>query len=281
MNFQTALNLGRISNLPTVWSNVLAGMVLAGVQTPPVATVILLLASCSLMYVGGMYLNDAFDAEIDTKERADRPIPRGEVSRALVMVLGFGMLALGLLLLAGFSNRTLVTGGLLAAAILFYNWYHKNNPLSPVVMGLCRFLVFGLAGYAVTTQPDMALLWGALAVWSYVIGLTYVARQENLNQIGSLWPLVFLVLPVGFGVWHAPDLWGVVMLGLFAGWAVYALTFLAQDGRNVPKSVVSLIAGISLLDASLMMLVQAYGPAILAFLCFLATIAGQRSVRGT
>jgi hypothetical protein len=38
------------------------------------------LLSVSLIYVAGMYLNDAFDRDYDAAERPTRPIPSGEVS---------------------------------------------------------------------------------------------------------------------------------------------------------------------------------------------------------
>ena len=59
---RTALRLGRVSNLPTVWTNVMAGMALGGAALRPSVVVPLALA-VSLFYVAGMWLNDAFDAE--------------------------------------------------------------------------------------------------------------------------------------------------------------------------------------------------------------------------
>ena len=59
-----ALKLGRISNLPTVWTNSLVGVVLAGGSVRDPRMPILLVAT-SLLYTGGMYLNDAFDAHFD------------------------------------------------------------------------------------------------------------------------------------------------------------------------------------------------------------------------
>ena len=32
-----------------------------------------------MFYIGGMYLNDAFDRDIDARERPERPIPSGHV----------------------------------------------------------------------------------------------------------------------------------------------------------------------------------------------------------
>ena len=56
MTLRTAFALGRVSNLPTVWSNVLAGTILAGGTLDPLRTTILMVAM-SLLYVAGMYLN--------------------------------------------------------------------------------------------------------------------------------------------------------------------------------------------------------------------------------
>src|SRR5690606_23727822 len=44
-----------------------------------------------------------------------------------------------------------------------------------------------------------SLLAGAAVVWAYVIGLTYVAKQEKLGRVASLWPLLFLAAPFVYG----------------------------------------------------------------------------------
>ena len=91
MNWAVAFKLGRVSNLPTVWTNTLAAIILAG-AAPLAPQPLPLLLAMTLFYVGGMYLNDAFDANIDARERPERPIPSGQISRASVYGLGFGML---------------------------------------------------------------------------------------------------------------------------------------------------------------------------------------------
>ena len=73
---ETLLKLGRVSNLPTVWTNVLAGTVLAGGAPLSAATGIVVLAM-SMFYIGGMFLNDYCDRTIDALERPRRPIPAG------------------------------------------------------------------------------------------------------------------------------------------------------------------------------------------------------------
>jgi 4-hydroxybenzoate polyprenyltransferase len=74
MTANVALRLGRVSNVPTVWTNALAGVVLADGALGLGGAVRLGIA-LSLFYVGGMYLNDAFDHAIDARERPTRPGP--------------------------------------------------------------------------------------------------------------------------------------------------------------------------------------------------------------
>ena len=99
------LLLGRISNLPTVWTNVLAGMLLAGAPLHP-AGLALIAVSMSLIYTAGMWMNDACDAGADARARADRPIPSGDVTVAEVWA---GVVAL---VVAGACTATAVVGGI-------------------------------------------------------------------------------------------------------------------------------------------------------------------------
>ncbi len=295
MTLRDALVLGRVSNLPTVWTNTLVGLVLAGGTAGDIRILPLLLA-LSLFYLGGMYLNDAFDAGLDAVERPERPIPSGRISRGSVFALGFAMLGGGLALLlwlgfgiAGGTGYWPAAAGLaLAAAILFYDWHHKNNPLSPLVMGLCRVLVYVTAGLSVAV-PLPATLWlGAGALLCYLIGLTYIAKQENLARVANLWPLGFLAAPVAYGAvliagqpWTALPWLALPWLALIA-WVARALWFLRRRGPgDIPRAVTSLLAGICLLDAVLIAGAGAPGLALLAVLAFPVTVMFQRYVPAT
>jgi 4-hydroxybenzoate polyprenyltransferase len=245
----------------------------------------------SLFYVAGMYLNDAYDAEIDARERPERPIPSGEVSAETVFTLGFGMMALGLALLGwvGFgvaagTGLGPVMGGLgLGAAIVLYNRRHKDNPLSPVLMGLCRVLVYVTAGLAVADALPPALVTGALLLLCYLIGLTYVAKQETLEEVRNLWPLLFLGAPVVYALGRLLESSTAAVLSLaFILWVGVALWFLRRrQPGDVPRAVISLIAGISLLDAVLIAGAGALSVAWLAVAGFALTLALQRFVPGT
>ena len=171
MKLRTALRLGRVSNLPTVVTNVLAGCMLSTTGFS-LAVYAGLCVAMVLAYVGGMYLNDAFDRDFDARVRPERPIPSGEVTAANVFGLGFGMLAaaLGCVVLVvtrGAGGSTLAASSsmlALAGTIVFYDLYHKQNPFSPIVMGACRVLVYLTAGLSVAAwPPSTPLLWGCAA----------------------------------------------------------------------------------------------------------------------
>jgi 4-hydroxybenzoate polyprenyltransferase len=290
MNLAVALRLGRVSNLPTVWTNTLAGIVLAGGHGADRRTLPLMVA-LSLFYVAGMYLNDAYDAEIDARERPERPIPSGQVSAETVFTAGFAMMALGLALLAwtgyGVTGGTAigpVMGGLgLGAAIVLYNRRHKDNPLSPVLMGICRVLVYVAAGLAFVPDLPTPLWIGAVLLLCYLIGLTYVAKQETLGEVRNLWPLLFLGAPLVYALAAALRSPTATVLGAaFVLWVGVALWLLRRrQPGDVPRAVVSLIAGIALLDAVLIAGAGEIGIAWLAVAGFLLTLALQRFVAGT
>jgi 4-hydroxybenzoate polyprenyltransferase len=282
VKLRTALRLGRVSNLPTVWTNTLAGAVLAGAGGFGAELAVMLLAF-SLFYTGGMFLNDAFDAEFDAAQRPERPIPSGEVSGREVFGYGYGMMAGGAALLAWIGVAPALAGLALAAAITFYDWNHKKNLFGPVVMGLCRVLVYVGAGLCYTLAPPAALWIGAALMLCYLIGLTYVAKQENLGKVENLWPLAFLAAPVAYGAWLAvaQAVVGLFWL-LFSGWMLVALWFLRRRRKgDIPRAVVSLIAGISLLDAMLIAGTGSVALAVFALAGFGVTLFFQRYIAGT
>ena len=289
MTPSVALRLGRVSNLPTIWTNVLAAAVWLGASPVRPATLALMLAM-SLFYVAGMYWNDAFDAAHDRDHRPSRPIPAGLASVATVFGLGAAMAAAGLAILLWLGLRSGGTGpagplggAALIGAILVYDVWHKGNPAGPILMALCRVLVYVTVAATLTGGLSRGVEAIAAVAFCYLVGLTYAAKQEDLKQPGRLWPLIFLA---------APFAWGVpVLAGLPAGAAiyvallaavVYALSHMVRPGRaNIPRVVSVLLAGICLLDA---LFIGAAGRPMLAgvaALGFVLTLLLQRSIPGT
>lgn len=175
------LLLSRVSNLPTVWSNVIAGMVggsRAGDLAAGQPETVSLFVAASAFYTAGMFLNDAFDVRFDRSARPERPIPRGEVGVGEAFAAGGGLLAVGLGLLWPHPTA-MVLGVFLAAAIVFYDARHKGSVAAPLVMGACRGLVYLVA--AATGQITLAAWIGAGVMLVYVSGLTVVAKRAGAD----------------------------------------------------------------------------------------------------
>lgn len=280
--WRTALKLGRVSNLPTVWSNVIAATVLAGGTSLHLGAMLAL--AISLMYVGGMYLNDAFDRDIDARERPERPIPAGEISADAVYIAGFALLGLGALLLASVNSGAALAGLALGAAIVVYNWHHKGNALAPFVMGLCRALVYVAAAVGVSTTLPMPVLLAAAATFVYVAGLTYAARMEGLDRIGTLWPLLMLIAPLAVAVSLSGNIsmpFGIAVLAFIAAAVRIAQLLMRRGPGDISRAVALLIAGIAINDALLASTTGVDHAAYACLACFALTLFFQRYVPAT
>jgi len=173
---------------------------------------------------------------------------------------------------------------LLAGTIVAYDFHHKRNPVAPLVMGACRALVYAATAAALTGGVPMLVVVAAVAVAAYVAGLTYAARQENLDKVGNLWPLALLVAPmvVAAGAFrHGFD--AIAIHLLLVGWTGAAAYHLAKRpaAGSVSRAVAWLIAGISLCDAALLASIGTITPALVAIGGFFLTLVSQKYVAGT
>jgi 4-hydroxybenzoate polyprenyltransferase len=291
----TLLTLGRTSNLPTVWSNLLCGTVLSGRPAEPLLLLLLLVVG-SLFYEGGMFLNDAFDAEIDARERPGRPIPAGLAKRSTVYWVGGGLLLAGFALLlaaaaAGLLAHalgTLMAGAGTVLAILVYNRWHKGHAFSPIVMGACRAGLYLMAALATSTALSQPVLLGAAALLLYVVGLTHVARFETSSLVARAWPTALLLAPLALALYELTrsafaTAWSSWLLfALLLLWILHCLRFaLGPPPRKIPRAVVRLITGIALADA---LFISVYGAPLLtlpALGAFAVTLRWQRRIPGT
>jgi 4-hydroxybenzoate polyprenyltransferase len=190
--FRVWLVLARASNLPTVWSNCIAGCWLGGWNTP--SALLLLCLSATLLYSGGMFLNDACDVAFDAQHKRERPIIAGLATRRFVAVTGSGLLFGGILLAGNINHRALAFSIILAAAILLYDLTHKRISWAPVIMAACRFLLYcTAASVGINGITPRALLFAA-ALAAYILGVSYPARTETgVSDSGRFWPWLLCV----------------------------------------------------------------------------------------
>jgi 4-hydroxybenzoate polyprenyltransferase len=206
----------------------------------------------------------------------------GEIHPGTVCAIGFVLLAVGVVLMVPSGLAATLCGLLLAANVVLYDVWHQGNPLSPLIMGLCRALVYIGACAVATGSASRAAVIGAFALACHVAGLTYAAKQESLNRIGNLGPLLTLAVPL------------LVALPALTGWlvAVCVVLLLAADTfavrllvrkpvpGAVPLAVSGLIAAICLVDA----IASAGGGMVVVMLCTLGyplTRLLQKIVPGT
>ncbi len=286
MKLDVALKLGRVSNLPTVTTNVLAAVALSGAR-PSIVALVAICVGISLLYIAGMYLNDFFDRSVDALERPERPIPSGQVTAAEVFGAGLVLLALGVLTIAGVAFT--VGGGWMALAsvialaglILVYDLHHKVNPLAPLVMGLCRVGAYTTAALAAGGPLCPALLIGCGLLLAYLMGLSAIARHENKKtaRLAVLAPMTFMIVPFVVLQPMGQGPWVFAIYIMFLGWTARCVK-LAITGQMRP-AVSGLIAGISLLDALFVIRTDQLPLAGACCAAFLLTTILQRRIAGT
>lgn len=191
---KTYLELCRVSNLPSIWTNVLCALVLA-TGTFDHGRYLVLAVSLSCLYLAGMCLNDICDSRYDAIHRPSRPIPSGAITLQSAGIVTFALLTTGVSLLSILPFREgLYTGLILVAVIVWYDIWHKKSPVSVLLMASCRFLVFAVTARSVTGAVNSAVLIAGGVQFCYVIAVSLIARYENGRQAPRPWPVVPLML---------------------------------------------------------------------------------------
>ena len=259
---RTLLELGRVSNVPTVWSNVTAGWLLAGGQWN--WRFFVLCVGATLLYVAGMFLNDAFDAAWDQTYRPERPIPSGRIPHRSVWAIGWGLLAVGL----AFAGSIFVADEYLpqvwwslvplVACIILYDWLHKRSAWSALLMAACRFFLVITAAAAAATGTFFIV--GVMYAWwltIYIFMVTLIARSEahggelSAYAKGAI-PVLVLMLLVSLHTKQDLTRWwaGVAFAAFFVAWLARGL-HIQRTNRSpdrIGRLVVHLLAGIIAFD---------------------------------
>lgn len=290
-NLKTWMTLGRVSNLPTVWTNTLAAALLAssaGALAPPSSLVwLLLLVALSLLYLAGMLLNDWLDADWDRQHDNPRPITLGLISRQQVGLAIALLLLLATAAVAGLSQLTdqphwlLGSALLLLACILGYNLLHKKYAHSVWLMGACRSALYLTAAASLAVPPGPIWLC-ALLLGVYISGLTYLARQEHRNQLLSRLPLLLMLSPLVLALYtDNPWFWPVLLLWLgWLGWHYWR--HLAQpQQRQVRAFIGAGLAALPLFDALVLAVANQPLGSLLCVLVFFLLPHFQRWVKPT
>jgi len=316
MGLHTWLTLGRASNLPSIWTNVFAAALvsqgssqasiqlsvsqgeslsyLASLSYSVLAWFIALLA-LSLMYLGGMFLNDAFDAKWDMQHQQPRPIAQGKVAAFWVWMHGLFMLMAGTCLIGAFyatsldrtpgsaEPNTLLTAfmplmgwagaTLLATCIVLYNALHKRIKHGAILMGLCRLGVYLLAALLIA-QLTGALIGAGMALCLYICGVTYAAKHEHQNRLQHTQAIVLLFLPIFILAIHGhAHLFFWIYAAGFGAYILFNIKrhLIAAHSKNQPNIgafIGSLLAAIPLFDGLVLASMNLLIPSLICLLVF-------------
>lgn len=246
------LKLLRISNLPTVWANVLSGYVAGAVAlgVPPALPGLLqqtwlLALGFGAIYLGGMAMNDAADAERDRTEKPTRPIARGVITEAQAWTAAATLLGAGLGFLLVFRELVSETrawwpvlgGVVLVGLVAIYNLVHHRTAASILLLAACRAMVVLSCAAATAWTLGAWQPWAlAGAIAAYILLLSAIARSEDRGGEGAAWK------------------------------------------RRV---VIGMLAGLPLVDAAFLLALGQVSAALLCIVCMGLSGAAQRVVSGT
>ena len=171
----------RLSNLLTVPGDILAGFLLAPAATGgDWAQLLFASPSSLLLYGAGLAFNDLFDYAEDLRERPERPLPSGEITReaaAAATLICFWIAAF----LAAFFDALAIAIPLILCVILYNVGVKRHAFFGPFLMGASRAgnLLLGAAA-AADGVPSSPLPWiGAAILGIYIAAVTRLARNET------------------------------------------------------------------------------------------------------
>ncbi|WP_306297088.1 UbiA-like protein EboC [Nostoc sp. C057] len=193
LNFQSwrgYLELMRPANIVTAWADILLGFAASGsgiifVQLingesnfPVLIPLGWLLLATTGLYGGGIVFNDVFDADLDAKERSNRAIPSGRVSRQNATLLGSILFAIGIIAAFQVSWLSATIAIFITLSSLLYDSLAKHHPFfGPLNMGLCRGsnLLLGVSAVPAIVWERWYL---ALIPILYIAAITAISQGE-------------------------------------------------------------------------------------------------------
>jgi len=288
------LKIFRISNAPTVISNITVGVALAyqvdkSSSTPSyefgLVPLFVISGVLLLIYFAGMIFNDASDTNYDRQHRPDRPIPMGIISSKEAWLLGSVMLAVALFASSIALNGENVSTQILVATVVAYTFLHRWFIPAIVLMGICRGLVYlvALSAFSIDTVPEQLILL-CISIALYTAILTFIGRSEHENRAKHAWIVWSLLLPALVpALMHTSGTFDLVwiMLIVYLGWLYLAWRDFTFERSQTTAGMHKLLSGFCLLDCVLIASLGEYVLLIVPVVCFFLTVVLHRSIKGT
>ena len=291
------MNMLRISNSPTIVSNIMVGVALAiiahqdqwstHVNSPPLQItkpLLIVIVLLLLLYFAGMVLNDAFDAKRDKEIRPDRPIPQGIITAKQAWIAGFTIIAAATLLAFKISVAAGISTLILSFCILLYTFLHHFPVAAIPLMAMCRALVYVVAVAAFSVENPGAILLiycGIIALYTAI--LTLIGTFENNKRTRYSWMIWIALFPAALPIIlysrYSPIAWFAFFaftIWMFLAWR----NFLPPENKSI-SGMHKLLSGFALLDCILIASIGEFFIMIISAMCFVFTVAAHRKIIGT
>ncbi|MHA4893282.1 UbiA-like protein EboC [Pedobacter sp. PWIIR3] len=267
------LRLMRPANVVTSVADVLAGIAIAGYFLPtamytggglawgggtPFLPVLLLCISTIGLYSGGIIMNDVFDAELDAKERPERPIPSGLISENAAKLFGGICFFIGIFAAGMLSRNAQYLSVAIMVSCLVYDKFLKHSSLfGPLNMGLCRGLNL-LLGISIIDGAIQQYWYLAIVPIIYIAAITMISRGEvhgGGKNVLYFAGLLYLIVIAGIIYFAATNKQMPITAVFLAGFAIMIFRPLikaAQNpiGPNIGKAVKSGVIALILMNAA-------------------------------
>lgn len=283
------LRMMRMSNAPTIVSNITVGAALAyqvNQDSYGVRHFIFILIAVFLVYFAGMILNDAWDANRDLVDRPKRPIPQGLISKTQAWLVGFSMLGIAIAIGIIPLHHTVATYSipLLIIVMLTYTFLHRWMIPAILLMGICRGLIYIVVClmFWVTNLPTQLIPF-SISLAMYTAVLTYIGRSETNKKTKHAFVTWFLMIPPLYFAITQWDSFGIAWIPFLAmaSWVFLAWrNFLPTQNKPI-QGMHRLLSGFCLLDCVFLASIDEFNIMFISVGCFFLTVVLHRKILGT
>lgn len=198
------LVLIRPANVITAIADIFAGIALSGVLSGsissfPIWHALALVLATACLYAGGIVFNDVFDLELDKKERPERPLPSGQISKEKAVWFGITLFIIASVVTVQHATISYFLALGIVICATSYDKYFKHRLVGgPLVMGLCRGLNL-LLGISIVPDQVFELWWigGLPVLFIAAITLTSQGEVHGKNRYSVMVALCFDLIVAG------------------------------------------------------------------------------------